>query len=190
MRYAYASLAFFVLATIVLGGQAQAQISYSGEGDCNKGMFWPFVRKPGDCLTDAERNSGMTGTWRESEIEESRPEAAEERSALPAPGASTAETQPAARQPASPSPTPAPSSAAPVAASEGAVNAAPQSNTVQPAAARAEEPADGQDSNSDGRATYTGAGGCTKGIFWPFSRRPGDCLTDAEIRSGRSGTYQ
>jgi hypothetical protein len=31
---------------------------------------------------------------------------------------------------------------------------------------------------------------CTVSLFWPYSRDPGDCLTDAERRGGLTGTYQ
>src|SRR5215472_1379577 len=30
---------------------------------------------------------------------------------------------------------------------------------------------------------------CGKGLLWPFVRNPGDCLTDAEIAAGKTGTY-
>ncbi len=34
-----------------------------------------------------------------------------------------------------------------------------------------------------------GEAACTKGFFWPFSRSPGDCLTDTEKKNGQTGTY-
>ena len=30
---------------------------------CGKGMLWPFVRNPGDCLTDAEIAAGKSGVY-------------------------------------------------------------------------------------------------------------------------------
>jgi hypothetical protein len=33
------------------------------------------------------------------------------------------------------------------------------------------------------------AADCTKGLLWPFTRNPGDCLTDAEIKAGKTGVY-
>lgn len=30
---------------------------------CHKGVFWPFSRDKGDCLTAAEKEAGMTGTY-------------------------------------------------------------------------------------------------------------------------------
>jgi len=31
---------------------------------CNKGAFWPFLRDPGDCLTNQEKKEGHTGVYR------------------------------------------------------------------------------------------------------------------------------
>jgi hypothetical protein len=176
------------LCVIVLttGGGASAQVNYSGEGGCNKSLFWPFVRSPGDCLTDAERASGMRGTYRGDEAAETEPVAAEQ----PAPqtgGAANAQTAPEAVQPTA---SPAASSAA---AQSPAAPAASQS--ASPLPATTPQPAGNEVEGevvpaADDRAEYLGEGGCTKGIFWPFVRRTGDCLTDAELRSGRSGTYQ
>jgi hypothetical protein len=33
------------------------------------------------------------------------------------------------------------------------------------------------------------AADCNKGMLWPYTRNPGDCLTDAEIKAGQSGVY-
>ncbi|HEX3485179.1 MAG TPA: hypothetical protein VHT51_08970, partial [Micropepsaceae bacterium] len=33
------------------------------------------------------------------------------------------------------------------------------------------------------------AADCNKGMLWPFVRTTGDCLTDVEIASGKSGVY-
>jgi len=33
------------------------------------------------------------------------------------------------------------------------------------------------------------AADCTKGMLWPYTRNPGDCLTDAEIKAGQTGVY-
>jgi hypothetical protein len=35
----------------------------AGQVTCNKGAFWPFVREPGDCLTDVEKKQGKTGVF-------------------------------------------------------------------------------------------------------------------------------
>ena len=182
----------FLLATVLFAPNAQAQISYSGDGACNKGIFWPFSRSPGDCLTDTERESGMSGTYRGSEVQE--PESGAEATA-PA----QAQQSAPASQAAVPSVAPSAPSASPTVASPAAptpVPTAPATGTaaVQPASAQGTravgESVSEEGPASDDRTTYTGPGGCTKGIFWPFSRSPGDCLTDTEISSGQSGTYQ
>jgi hypothetical protein len=33
------------------------------------------------------------------------------------------------------------------------------------------------------------AADCNKGMLWPYTRNPGDCLTDAEIKAGKTGVY-
>jgi hypothetical protein len=33
------------------------------------------------------------------------------------------------------------------------------------------------------------AADCTKGLLWPYTRNPGDCLTDVEIKAGKTGVY-
>jgi hypothetical protein len=220
MRYALCAGGIFVIASTFFAPDAQAQISYTGEGECNKGIFWPFVRDPGDCLTDAERRSGMSGTHRGSEVPQA--ETAEPASQSNAPDPSPAQAQQSAppsegnAPPANPSLTPnvaSPAVSSPPTAPPNAQMPAPasvptpaqasvpapaeepeQAASAQPVAAQNVQPASEaaavQDPASDGRATYTGDGGCTKGVFWPFVRRAGDCLTDAEIRNGQSGTYQ
>ncbi len=33
------------------------------------------------------------------------------------------------------------------------------------------------------------AADCNKGMLWPYTRNPGDCLTDSEIKAGQTGVY-
>jgi hypothetical protein len=33
--------------------------------ECNVSLWWPYVRKPGDCLTTEEKQNGMTGTYQD-----------------------------------------------------------------------------------------------------------------------------
>jgi hypothetical protein len=190
MRCARCIGGFFIAAAILSAPQAEAQVSYSGEGECNKGLFWPFVRNPGDCLTDTERRSGMTGTYRGSEVEEAD-EAAE--AATPAP-AQAQQSAPPSASPAPTAPNPPQNVASPAGAAPEPASPAAGAAAVQPAAAQRAapvgSPAVEEPAAEDDRTTYTGAGGCTKGVFWPFVRRAGDCLTDSEIRSGRTGTYR
>ena len=42
---------------------------------------------------------------------------------------------------------------------------------------------------ASGSALAAFAADCTKGMLWPYTRNPGDCLTDAEIKAGRIGVY-
>jgi hypothetical protein len=175
----------FILLTCVVGG-AEAQVNYSGEGGCNKSLFWPFVRKPGDCLTDAERASGMRGTYRGSEVVSEPDSAAPATQTMPA-------QQSAGQVPATLPNAPAqPPSAAPAPSSQAAAPAPVQTQPNAPVATSSavESTSAPEPRRASDRTEYVGEGGCTKGIFWPFVRRTGDCLTDAEIRSGRTGTYQ
>jgi hypothetical protein len=38
------------------------------EAPCTKGWLWPFVRNPGDCLTDVERQSGKASVYRADQV--------------------------------------------------------------------------------------------------------------------------
>jgi hypothetical protein len=39
-----------------------------GQAPCVKGWLWPFVRNPGDCLTEAEKGNGETGVYRAEQV--------------------------------------------------------------------------------------------------------------------------
>jgi len=39
-----------------------------GEASCVKGWLWPFVRNPGDCLTNVEKTNGQTGVYRADQV--------------------------------------------------------------------------------------------------------------------------
>ena len=103
-----------------------------GEAPCAKGWLWPFVRKPGDCLTIAEKENGQAGVYR-----------AEQVVATASPAAGPGVTQVSA--------------AGSGGAATGGSEARPVSTEPQ----------------------------CRKGWLWPFVRKPGDCPTAAEQRSGR-----
>jgi hypothetical protein len=128
---------------------------------CNKGWFWPFSRQPGDCLTDVEMQNGMTGSF-------GRPGPAVASLTVP-------QTQPAPPPPAAVLPPPAP----PVAVAP-PPPARPQPTPPAPVVAAAPAPA---------APAVQGEAACTKGWFWPFSRKPGDCLTDVEKRNGQTGVF-
>jgi hypothetical protein len=44
-------------------GAPEAPREITNERGCNTHILWPYVRRPGDCLTDAERAAGMTGVY-------------------------------------------------------------------------------------------------------------------------------
>ncbi len=45
------------------GTQKTASIQRNTSVSCHKGALWPFVRSPGDCLTDIEKKEGQTGVF-------------------------------------------------------------------------------------------------------------------------------
>jgi hypothetical protein len=102
-----------------------------GEAPCTKGWLWPFVREPGDCLTNVEKESGQTGVYRADQVVAS---------ASPAAG-------PGVTQVSAPG-----SGGAATGRPEPPVSTEPQ---------------------------------CRKGWLWPFVRKPGDCPTATEQRTGR-----
>src|SRR5262245_34577038 len=48
-----------IVALVLLMGADQSASAAS----CNKGMLWPYVRNPGDCLTDGEIAAGARGVY-------------------------------------------------------------------------------------------------------------------------------
>jgi len=162
---------------------------------CGKGMLWPYVRNPGDCLTDAELKAGQSGVY--NGTVNSNPDISGIRVEKPVQSTVTATppaaTTPATRAPAAPTPagaTPAaPTSAAPTsAAPTSAANAAP-ARPVATAPARSLTSI----SPNGVRNTITSVPRndvvCHKGALWPFRRQPGDCLTTTERESGQTGVF-
>ena len=43
---------------------AASQGSALAASGCGKGMLWPYVRQPGDCLTDDEIKAGQRGVYK------------------------------------------------------------------------------------------------------------------------------
>jgi hypothetical protein len=131
---------------------------------CGKGMLWPYVRQPGDCLTDDEIKAGQSGVY--NGPVNTNPDLSGVRVETPA--QSTGVTGPTGPAPASPSRPATPNTAA------GPVDAGPALNGpgFTPAPVRA------------------ASAPCSKGWLWPFVRSPGDCLTDAERANGESGVYR
>ncbi|HXJ03037.1 MAG TPA: hypothetical protein VNH44_17590 [Micropepsaceae bacterium] len=129
--------------------------------DCNKGMLWPFVRTAGDCLTDVEIASGKTGVY------------------------------------------------------SGPVNTNVDVSAIKPSATPVQN-SGSSGSGIFGTSIFSGGSGgnnnggelitttsifgaqppdrpagiaCNKGTLWPFQREPGDCLTEAEKKEGKTGVY-
>ncbi len=151
---------------------------------CGKGMLWPYVRQPGDCLTDDEIRAGQRGVY--SGPVNTNPDMSGVRVETPAQSSGiTGSTVPvpAAGPGAAPPTTAAPAPAAPAAA-------APGGATLFTGPATTPGP------------TLNGAGftpppqrsavavACKKGWLWPFVREPGDCLTEAEKGNGQGGVYR
>jgi hypothetical protein len=61
----------------------------TNERGCTTHLLWPYVRRPGDCLTDAEREAGMVGVYGGSRM-------ASDPAPEPVPGAPTVAPLPAA----------------------------------------------------------------------------------------------
>jgi len=122
---------------------------------CGKGMLWPYVRNPGDCLTDTEIKGGQTGVY--SGPVNTNPDI----SGIQAP----APVQ-------TPAQAPAPARRAPAAA-------VPASTATSPNGVKAVTTATPRDEVA-----------CHTGALWPFSRSPGDCLTDVEKKEGHTGVYR
>jgi hypothetical protein len=146
---------------------------------CGKGMLWPYVRNPGDCLTDAEIAAGARGVY--NGPVNTNPNIGALQSPPPAAPAPAPLAAPAA------APAPAPSPA--ITANGAAIGAAPAVSPVtasgQPIAAPA---AQAVYAPLPGPTVVTGAN-CTKGALWPFVKRPGDCQTGAEKKPHTGGVF-
>jgi len=126
---------------------------------CGKGMLWPYVRNPGDCLTDAELKAGQTGAY--SGPVNTNPDISGIQAPTPV---QTPAQAPAPRAPAAGSSAPASSNS----------SAARSPNGVKEVTA----------------SIPKGEVACRKGALWPFTRSPGDCLTDVEKKNGQTGVYR
>ena len=64
MRYwSFAALCVALICCFAIPQQAAAQ-SWT-DNECTVSLLWPYSRDPGDCLTDAERRGGLTGTYQD-----------------------------------------------------------------------------------------------------------------------------
>lgn len=150
--------------------------------DCNKGLLWPYVRNPGDCLTDAEIASGKTGVYSgpaTGAVDVSGIKAP----AQPVPGSGSAGDKSAQCTRSWLWPfrgddctAPPVSVAAP----------APTRDTTAPAPAPSAQPPKPQAAIAPQSQPVQAAAQCHKGILWPFIRDAGDCPTSADRANGRT----
>jgi hypothetical protein len=157
------------VALLASAGESAIAMSLFGSASCNKGVLWPYVRAPGDCLTDAEIAAGQRGTY--NGPTETNPDV----------GAIAPPQQETPNGIAAPAPAADPLASAP------APMAAPVSGTqaqTPVAAPAAQIPV----AAAPGMQTVTEFS-CSKGLLWPFRRSAGDCLTAAEKRRGMTGVY-
>jgi len=175
--------------------------------ECTKGMLWPYVRAAGDCLTDAEIAAGQKGTYNgpmNTNVDVSAIKPAEipaqagsvggtgrsdgaliEKSVFGAepPSRSVAQCNKGILWPFKREPGDCLTEGEKRAGQTGVYGGAAAS--PEAAAAPATAPAAGAQPTPPTNAVAQ----CNKGLLWPFSREPGDCLTEAEKRSGQTGVY-
>ena len=184
-----------------IAAAALAMLASSGSAfaaDCTKGLLWPYVRNPGDCLTEDEIKTGVYQGAPQGPVDvDNIKSPAPAQPAIPVtaqdchetgiwpfrseectPIAKTSATnsapppQPAVSNSSPPAPVPAATPAAPAPAPAPAV-------VTQTTAAPAAAPAVVTQTT-----TAPAAGSCTKSLLWPFVRDSGDCPTAVE----RTGT--
>ena len=164
--------ALTLTACVVLFAVSQGEaLAASG---CGKGMLWPYVRQPGDCLTDEEIKAGQRGVY--NGPVNTNPDMSGVRVETP-----TVNTVPSRSRGGlfsritgggrSSTPTSAP--------------------TITPTNRQG---SDGPSLNGSGFSTpavqRAADAPCTKGWLWPFVRKPGECLTGAERENGQTGVYR
>ncbi len=62
-RSSFVALCLGLLGCLMMPQAAEAQAWTDNE--CTVSLTWPYSREPGDCLTDAERRGGLTGTYQD-----------------------------------------------------------------------------------------------------------------------------
>jgi nicotinate-nucleotide--dimethylbenzimidazole phosphoribosyltransferase len=164
-----------------IAATAIAMLASSGSAfaaDCTKGLLWPYVRNPGDCLTEQELKTGVYQGAPQGPVDVGNIKSPEQ-PAMPITTQDCHETgiwpfrseecttvvKPGATNSPPPAPQPAVSASTPATPAPVAQSAPP---AVRPQAA----------------APAPVAGQCNKGVLWPFVRDPGDCPTATERASG------
>jgi hypothetical protein len=180
--------------------------------DCTKGLLWPYVRHPGDCLTDAEIQAGKTGVYSgpatgQVDVSTIKPPA-QLNSASPSAiqcshswywpfGSGDCQSAPVAAETSSDSTVgngaakDNPSVALPTAQPASAALAVKPQAAATPAAmplvepVRSQPPVKPQAQIAPPAAAVRVAAECHKGVLWPFVREDGDCSTAAESGKGK-----
>lgn len=152
---------------------AASQGSALAASGCGKGMLWPYVRAPGDCLTDDEIKAGQRGVYQGPV--NTNPDMSDVKVDTPV------------------------SSTVSGGSSGGLFSRITGGGSNRAASTPATTPASmqGQSGPSLNGAGFTptpvqrvGDAACTKGWLWPFARKPGECLTDVEKGNGQTGVYR
>jgi hypothetical protein len=171
--------AFAAVALLASAGQsAMAWSPFDSSPGCTKGMLWPYVRNPGDCLTEAEIQAGQRGVY--NGPVNTNPNIGAVVPA-PQPGAPVV-AAPAAPMVAAPAVPPIAPAAPVYAAPAVAGYAQPAPTYAQPAPVAAPAPV-----AVAPQAQATTSFSCTKGALWPFVKKPGDCLTSNDKKNGQKG---
>lgn len=177
--------------TACLAVLAVADGSALAASGCGKGLLWPFVRQPGDCLTDVEIRQGQRGVY--NGPVDTNPDMSGVR--IETPAQSTGVTQSTTPVPAAPAAagTPQPTATASAAAPAAPAPAVPATGGATLFTGQANTP--GPTLNGPGfvlppSPRMVGEAPCKKGWLWPFVRDPGDCLTEAEKGNGDTGVYR
>ena len=167
---------------------AAADSSALAASGCGKGMLWPYVRQPGDCLTDDEIRAGQKGVY--NGPVNTNPDMSNVKLDTP-PAATSVEGSSGGglfsgilgrSRGTTSAPAPAPASAS-----------APASGALLGQGVMRQN-ADGPSMNGPGFSLpppqRVGEAPCVKGWLWPFVRKPGDCLTNAEKENGQAGVFR
>jgi hypothetical protein len=184
--------------------------------DCTKGMLWPYVRGPGDCLTPDEIKSGKLGAY--SGPVNTDPDVATIPRSAPAESGAVAPSAPAS---ASPAPVVSAAPASPSAGTPAPPQSTAQSNAVTCHKGllwpfvRSDGDCPTDTERKEGKTVYgnpaavtpasappgavvsaapaspqstaqSNAASCHKGLLWPFVRSDGDCPTDTERKEGKT----
>jgi hypothetical protein len=135
---------------------------------CGKGMLWPYVRQPGDCLTDDEIKAGQRGVYQGPV--NTNPDMSDVRVETP------------------------PVNTVSGGSSGGLFSRLMGGGSSTPASVQSGQGPSGPSLNGPGFSTPAARGtddaACAKGWLWPFVRNPGDCLTNAEKGNGLTGVYR